>query len=293
MTWEELLKRIEQWENLHTEFKERLIHADDLAASIVAFANTDGGEILFGVDDRGNIVGIDDFDQISRAIDNVAYNNCQPPVTVIQETIQTEDQKTVLVIHIPKGQQRPYRTTRGVYYIRTSSGRRQASREELLRLFQAVESIYYDEIAIITGSLADLDDKAIDEVVSTAQNQDVDLSAITKERLLINWMLLREASGVFHPTLAGILFLARYPQQFIPYSYVSALRIPGMDISIEPQDQKRIEGRVIPQLEDTLRFLKIHLKQAHEIRGLEPEIHFELPVEALREALVNYPVCVR
>ncbi len=287
MTLEELLIRIERGENLHTEFKERLIPADDLAASIVAFANTDGGEICFGVDDRGDIVGIDDLDQTSRAVDNVAYNNCQPPVTVIQETIQTDDQKTVLIVHIPKGQQRPYRTNRGVYYIRTSSGRRQASREELLRLFQAVESIYYDETAIITGGFADLDDNAIDELVSTAQNQGVDISTIAKERLLINWMLLREVRGMLHPTLAGVLFLARNPQQFVPYGYISALRIPGIDISIEPQDQKRIEGRIISQLEDTLRFLKIHLRQAHEIKELEPEVHFELPVEALREALVN------
>ncbi len=48
----ELAARLVKGEDLHTEFKERLIHADDLAASIIAFANTDGGQMIFGVNDE-------------------------------------------------------------------------------------------------------------------------------------------------------------------------------------------------------------------------------------------------
>ncbi len=46
----ELQERVEQWENLHTEFAEWPIHADDLAAALVAFANADGGQIDSGVE---------------------------------------------------------------------------------------------------------------------------------------------------------------------------------------------------------------------------------------------------
>jgi ATP-dependent DNA helicase RecG len=284
----ELLGRLEKGENLHAEFKEWPTHPDDLAASIVAFANTDGGEIFLGVDNNGQIVGIaDDLDRASQIVDNVAYNNCEPPVTVVQETFHPGEGRTVLVIQIPKGQQRPYRTNRGVYYIRTSSGRRQASREELLRLFQAVESLYYEETPLLQSDIADLSDQAIEDLLDRAQSQGVDTAGIARERLLINWRLLREVSGRLYPTLAGVLFLARHPQQFIPHSYISALRIPGTNISIVPQDQKRVEGRILPVLEDTLRFLNIHLGRPHIIRGLEPEVHPELPVGALREALVN------
>ena len=65
-------------------------------------------------------------------MDNVAYNNCDPPLTVVQESLEIEGRR-VVVINIPKGAQRPYRTNRARYYIRTTSGRRDASREELLR----------------------------------------------------------------------------------------------------------------------------------------------------------------
>lgn len=84
-----------------------------------------------------------------------------------------------------------------------------------------------------------------------------------------------------------MLFLARHPQEFIPYAYVSALRIPGTDISNVPQDQKHIEGRVDQMLEDTFRFLQIHLRSPHRIVGMQPEAKPEIPPVVLRELLVN------
>ena len=56
---------------------------------------------------------------------------------------------------------------------------------------------------------------------------------------------------------------------------------------MEPSDQKRIEGRLVDILHDTMRFLEIHLMRPHHIEQLKPEIQLELPVEVLREALVN------
>ena len=47
----------------------------------------------------------------------------------------------MLVVHVPKGTRKPCRTNRGNYYVRTSSGVRDASQEELLRMFQASRSL--------------------------------------------------------------------------------------------------------------------------------------------------------
>ncbi len=88
-------------------------------------------------------------------------------------------------------------------------------------------------------------------------------------------------------TVAGLLFLARDPQQVLPYVYVSALRIPGTDIAGEPLDQKRIEGRLTEILRDTMRFLDLDLLRRHRIQGMEPEAKTEMPAAVLREALVN------
>ena len=59
---------------------------------------------------------------------------------------------------------------------------------------------------------------------------------------------------------------------WLPTAYVSALRVPGTDISVAPSDQKRIEGRLLAIIEDTKRFLEIHLLRPHHIQELAPEV---------------------
>jgi len=284
----DLNTRLSKGENLHTEFKAWPVQPEDLATAIVAFANTDGGQLMLGVNDDGQVAGIDegDLDRVAQLVDNIAYQNCEPPVTVVQETVASE-RGHVRVVHVPKGDQRPYRTNRGIYYVRTSSGRRQASREELLRLFQSTESLYYDETCPARSRKVDLDDDALALLLEAVRNQGMDVTDILTDRLLRNWNLIRDIDGESRPTFTGILFLARNPQQLLAHAYVSALRIPGKDISAEPQDQKRIAGRMVDMLHDTMRFLDIHLLRPHHIRNLEPEVRTEFPSEVLREALVN------
>ena len=283
---DDLSAQLARGEGLHTEFKAWPITPDDLAAAIVAFANTDGGRIFLGVDDLGVAVGgIGDLDRATQFVDNVAFNNCSPPVTVLQETVETAG-STVLAVNVPKGDDRPYRTNRGVHYIRTSSGRRHASRGELLRLFQASESLFYDETTVRRSTPSDREESATDEMLEAIQELGLDLSGIPRDRLLRNWGLIDDDGGD-RLTVAGVLLLARAPQRFFPHAYVSALRIPGVDISTPPIDQKRIEGRLFDLLSDTLRFLDFHLMRRHRIRGLEPEVVLEFPVACLRETLVN------
>ena len=118
-------------------------------------------------------------------------------------------------------------------------------------------------------------------------DQGLDVSGIPRDRLLRNWGLIDDADGEYRLTVAGVLLLARSPQRFFPHVYVSALRIPGVDIATPPIDQKRIEGRLFDLLSDGLRFLDFHLMRRHRIRGLEPEVVLEFPVACLRETLVN------
>jgi ATP-dependent DNA helicase RecG len=276
----ELRARIDRWENLHTEFKAGPIRPDDLAASLVAFANTDGGDLIFGVSEQREVVGVEDADRVARDVDNVAANNCEPPVTVLQETVRSEDGRTALVVRIAKGDMRPYRTSRGVFYVRTSSGRRQASREELLRLFQATQSLYYDETPLPRLTVEDLDLASFESYLKET-GQDYLRSDI--ERLLSNWYLV--ANG--HPTVAGIVLFGRKPQQHLPYAQINAARFAGTDSSFDPTDRKDLGGRLLEVIDQAERFIDLHLPVPHEIRGFEPEAKRELPKEVLREAIVN------
>jgi len=276
----ELRQRIARWEDLHTEFKEWPIHPDKLAAALVAFANTDGGQLILGVSEAREIVGVEDADAVTRAVDNVAFQNCEPPVTVIQEVLHEGLDRPVVVINVPKGDMRPYRTNKGVYYTRTTSGRRQASREELLRLFQATGSLYYDESPMVRLSLTDLSLDAFEAYLEKIEQQDLDGD---RERLLRNWGLLENS----HPTLAGVLLFGREPQRHLPYAQINAARFPGNDSTLEPSDRKDLKGRLLDVIDQAERFLELHLERPHRIRGFEPEPKPEMPKVALREAVVN------
>jgi len=279
MNLSELKERIVIWEGLHTDFKERFESDRELAKDLVCFANTDGGQLIFGVAKDRRIVGVDDPDWLFNKVDDIAFQHCEPPLTVVQEQLDV-DGKKVVIVNIPKGDQRPYRTNAGKYYVRTTSGCRQASREELLRLFQATESLYYDETPLPRLSLSDLDLDVFEGFLEMTEQRDL---ALDPKRLLRNWRLL---SGE-HPTIAGIILFGRKPQQHLPYAQINAARIPGIDVSIEPSDMKEITGRLLDIIDQVQQFLKLHLPIPHKIKGFSPEAKPELPEEALREALIN------
>ncbi|HHY35502.1 MAG TPA: transcriptional regulator [Firmicutes bacterium] len=283
----EVRMRIARGEDFHTEFKEQETNANAMAASIVSFANCDGGWILIGVGDDGSVKGVRDVDQVFQWVDNIALNNCDPPIVVSSMSFEFEDGRTVVLVEVPRGEMRPYKTGQGIPFVRTSSGKRLASTEELRRMLQSSGYLYYDETLVYRTGLSDLDSGALENLIKSASEYGIDVGDIPHDRLLVNWHLLGESEHGKQLTVAGVLFLARNPQEYIPYAYVSALRIPGADISNAPEDQKRVEGRVDQVLEDTFRFLQIHLRCPHRIVGMQPDAEPEIPSVVLRELLVN------
>jgi hypothetical protein len=69
----ELKERIAKWEDLHTDFKERFDSNRELAKDLVCFANTDGGQIIFGISSDKHIVGVDDPDWLFNKVDDIAF----------------------------------------------------------------------------------------------------------------------------------------------------------------------------------------------------------------------------
>ncbi|MBI5193202.1 MAG: putative DNA binding domain-containing protein [Nitrospirae bacterium] len=281
MKTSEIKEIIAKGEGHHTEFKEMIIDNEETAKTITSFANTDGGKIFLGVADNGDITGIEDVDETIRRIDDIAFNRCEPPITVLQETVNIDD-KMVLIVNIPKGEQRPYRTIKGIYYVRSANRCRQASREELLRLFQSAGDVFYDETEIYKAAIDDLDRYFFKSFVKEY------LKLEATERLSENYMRnLRVLSSGGKPTLTGLLFFGENPQSFYPHAKVVAAYIDGKDISVPPMDKKEITGKMHQVLENSMNFLRLYLTEEHRIKDLEPEVFPEIPTEALREALVN------
>ncbi len=281
MNESELKSLISRGEDFHIEFKGKLPSRESLAKTITCFANSDGGKLIVGVSDEGRILGVSDLDGAMRAIDDVAYNRCSPPVTIVQETVFA-DGKTVLIVNIPKGTQRPYRTRSGQFYVRSTNRCRQASREEMLRMFQATQSIFFDETPVAGTSDVDVDWESFKFFLSKYLEINVPDSDL--KRYFKNLRLCTEEGT---PTVAGILFFGKQPQKLFPHAKIIGAVIPGTDLAIPPLDRKDILGQIPEIIEDTQKFLNLYLKESHKINGFEPELEPELPSAALREAVVN------
>ena len=275
---------IEKGEDSFTEFKEEKVHSDDLASEIVAFANSEGGIILLGISDKKEIKAISKPDKEMQRVENICYNNCEPSIAVAIEKIKVDD-GIVLCIHISKGPERPYRTNRGVYYIRTSAGKRQATREELLRLYQATRSIYYDELPVPKTSIDDLDilyfRRFFEGFYQTKIEESLDLN-----KLLENMKILTGMNGNLVFTVGGYLIFGLNPQKEFPFCKITIAKFEGNEIG-EEFEKKDLEGKLEEQIKAADTVLNLYLKTRVEIRGFENELKPELPRGVLREAVVN------
>jgi ATP-dependent DNA helicase RecG len=278
MSPDELRERILRWEGPHTDFKARIDSKEDLAKDLVCFPNSDGGQVVVGVAKERTIAGVDDPDALMLRVDDVAFNRCRPPVTVVPEVVRLEDVE-VVVLNVAKGDQRPYSTASGRYYVRSGTRCRQPSREEILRLFQASGSLFFDEMAIRSLDLTDLDLEAVSRHLADLDLEDAD----DPTRLLRNWRLYDGE----HPTVAGVSLFGRNPQDVLEASKVVAGAVAGGDIGDDFVDRTDLRGGLFALVQQAEAFLQLHLRTGHEIAGFEPERRPAIPTAALREAVVN------
>ena len=87
----------------------------DLAEEIVAFSNTEGGEVWLGVDDDGTISGLSR--SYEEDVMNICRTSCIPPVWVEYQESLIEN-RTIARIVVPKGKDKPYYTSRNKYFLR-------------------------------------------------------------------------------------------------------------------------------------------------------------------------------
>jgi len=272
-------------EDSFTEFKEEKVHPDDLAAEMVAFANTEGGKILLGISDGREIKGISEPDREMHRIENISHNNCELSLAISIEKIKV-NARIIICIYIPKGPERPYRTNRGVYYIRTSVGKRQASRDELLKLYMASHSLYYDEFAVQSVSTSELDILYFRKFFESFYQRKIEDMNIDLEKLLENMKIFRRTDEKLVFTVGGYILFGKNPQNQLPLCKITIANFEGNEIGDE-FEKKELEGKLEEQIDGTDRVLNQYLKTKVKIEGFENELKSEVPKGVLREAVVN------
>ncbi len=135
MDYPTLKKMVRQGEGQHLEFKLKAKHPIRIVREAVAFANTEGGILLIGVDDDKNIKGVKFASEEEFALQEALQKYAFPVIDYNLERITLESERQVLVYTIPKSKQihrvleDSNETQAGIAYVRVSDMSIKASRE--------------------------------------------------------------------------------------------------------------------------------------------------------------------
>ncbi len=110
MDYKDVDSLIEQGEGFEVEFKRKVSSPEKIARALIAFANTDGGHILFGVDDDGTVVGVESEKSEVDLIQQAGREYCQPPI-MPEIDIVAYDGTDVIVAYVPESANKPHQYT--------------------------------------------------------------------------------------------------------------------------------------------------------------------------------------
>lgn len=108
MKYRDVKELIEEGENIQCEFKRKFSTQDKIAREMIAFANTKGGYIIFGVDDDKKVVGVESEKEVAELIKDVAKNYCEPILNYEISFLEYEG-KELVIVEIPESDNKPHR----------------------------------------------------------------------------------------------------------------------------------------------------------------------------------------
>jgi ATP-dependent DNA helicase RecG len=286
------LAEIANGEDRHHEFKRRIDNPESIAGEIVAFANSDGGVLYIGIEDDGEIAGLEDSETVFQTLANICRDRCIPPVSPILEQHRLADKEIVVLTVLRElNRQKPYRTAGGRFYIRVGRVKKDATGRELIRIAQSAGELHYDETPVIGAGMSDFSMSAFETYHRLQFDMTVEAhlsqSGISMEKLLRNLRLLHEPDREQMLSVAGVLIFGNDPQYFLPQSRISAVAFAGKNEDSDILDRHEITGRLPQMIEDVRIFLKRNIRSPAIEHGFCREDIRLYDEKSLGEALIN------
>ena len=290
MTENELLDIVACGETSKVQFKELLDNRDSIAAEMVAMANSKGGQILFGIEDKtGKIRGLDysQIQEIGNKLSTIATDLVKPQIFINTEVVSANidsQTKRVLVASIDEGIAKPYKDRQGIIWIKQGGDKRKLTdNNEQIRLFQQSGLIYIDEMIVPETSFADLDKEKVALYLSKIDGEDHSTEDIN-EQICKNLNILKNE----RLSLGGLLFFGKKPQNFRPAFCVKAVSFWGNDIAgTEYRDSQDIIGTIPKIFDETMDFFKRNLHHTQQGQDFNSTGILEISDIALQELVQN------
>lgn len=288
MTAEELKDIALCGETTTIQFKQEFTGQKEIAKEMIAFANTRGGKIIFGIKDKtGELLGLSyaDIQSISRELGNTANEQVKPTIYIDTEVVRA-DGKHFLVCTVEQGKNKPYKTLTGEIWVKQGADKRRITENvEILELFQD-SGTYKPELQALKGSsVSNLEMTAINEYFKRNFGKEKEAFGMPLENLLQSQKILTDNNEL---TVAGVMFFARDPQFFMPTFVIKAVAFYGNDISgSEYRDSRDISGTIPWMFREAMSFAKSNLHHRQNGQNFNKTGILEIPEVVLEELLQN------
>ena len=235
------------------------VYVEDIKKEIIAFANTRGGTIYIGVEDNGNVCGVENADAVMQQVMNAARDAIKPDVTLFMhiEALPADEGKNIVAVQVQCGAHRPYYlAAKGLrpegVFVRQGTSSVPASDTDMRSLEQ---ELTFEKV---TAEFAKRN-------LSLGETQMKTLGLIDRDGLYSNLALL--LSDQCPHIIKAATFAGVNQDNF--------------------QDRREFTGSLLKQLEDAYAYLDMRNRNAATFEGLQRIDHRDYPDTAIREALLN------
>lgn len=287
-----MARTIPMKETLTVEFKSDLkkYNNTDLFEDVVAFANTEGGDLFLGVEDDGTITGVHKDHSNPVTLSAFIANNTVPPISTRCEII--EEKLPVLKISVPKSYGGIAATRSGKILRRRMKTDNTPENipmypTEMTTRLSDLRLLDYSTMIVLEGTLSDIDPLEIERLrrIILAYDGDKALLELDDEELLKALGFSREQNGVLYPTIAGILMVGKVPsiKRFVPTEKSSFQVLEGTNVRVNEDYTLPI----LASIEKIISHTEVWNPQQELEMGLFRMPAPEFDKRALREAIVN------
>lgn len=258
-------------ESMNVELKEIL--TSELKKEVVAFANTCDGIIYIGVNDKGEVIGVENSDDVIERAGASIRNAIKPDVSMyVTLNVEQVENKNIVTIRVQRGVSRPYYIAEkglkpsGVY-IRQGNSSVPASEDYIRQMIKETDGDSFEKLRSLNQELtfnyADMIFKNAD--ISFGDIQKKTLGIIGEDNLYTNLGLLLSDQCVH--TLKIAIFEGKEKGIF--------------------KDRKEFKGSLLKQITEAFEYIDLLNKTQATFEGLIRKDERDYPVEAIREALLN------
>jgi ATP-dependent DNA helicase RecG len=264
-------------ENQNIEWKESW--RDEYLKWICGFANADGGKIIIGKDDKGNIVGVKNPKKLLEDIPNKVRDILG---IIVDVNLQENPNGNLIEINV---EAYPYPVNyKGQYHYRSGSTKQELKGAALDKFMLQKKGKRWDGVPIPNITTQDLKSDTFDffrKKAVKAQRIDEEVLSDTNDHLIEN-LQLKENDYIKR---AAILLFHPNPEKFITGAYIKI----GYFLSDENlKFQDEVHGNIFEQVEKTMDLLfSKYINSSISYEGLNRVEKYEYPKDAVREALLN------